>query len=176
MFPQLQHTAKFAPVMRKEGMVRSLTVLGCLREESRRRHNSNEAGCPLGGSCVLSLNTRGEVTQQHLQLLCFLNFKSSLVWAFFDVCTADSTIAVCNLCLKRIKRGQNSSRLGTTCLTRHMTTCHASCWQQHLKDQHQKKRPTSPCSSSGISNPTIQPVLSKTCTERNEGIAIGVPS
>ncbi|PIO33739.1 hypothetical protein AB205_0110830, partial [Aquarana catesbeiana] len=52
MFPQLQHTAKFAPVMRNEGMMRSLTVLGCLREEvrkKRRRHNSNGAGCPLGG-------------------------------------------------------------------------------------------------------------------------------
>ncbi|PIO27875.1 hypothetical protein AB205_0023850 [Aquarana catesbeiana] len=63
-----------------------------------------------------------------------LTFKSSLVWAFFDTCAADRTVAVCNLCLKRMKHGQNSSRLGTTCLTRHMMTCHAVYWQQHLKD------------------------------------------
>ncbi|PIO34626.1 hypothetical protein AB205_0033940, partial [Aquarana catesbeiana] len=95
--------------------------------------------------------------------------KSSLVWAFFDTCAADRTIAVCNICLKRIKRGQNSSCLGTTCLTRHMTTSHAVRWQQHLKDPHQRTRWTSPCSSSaGISNPTIPPVLAETCTERNE--------
>ncbi|PIO13245.1 hypothetical protein AB205_0133330, partial [Aquarana catesbeiana] len=96
-----------------------------------------------------------------------LILKSSLLWAFFDTCAADRTFAVCNLCLKWIKCGQNSSRLGTTCLTRHMTTSHAVRWQQHLKDPHQRKRWTSPCSSSGISNPTIPTVLSKTCTERN---------
>ncbi|PIO40471.1 hypothetical protein AB205_0208300, partial [Aquarana catesbeiana] len=54
-----------------------------------------------------------------------LILKSLLVWALFNTCAADRTVAVCNLCLKRIKRGQNSSRLGTTCLTRHMTTSHA---------------------------------------------------
>ncbi|PIO34860.1 hypothetical protein AB205_0053490 [Aquarana catesbeiana] len=43
MFPQLQHTAKFAPVTRREGMMRSLTQLGCLIEDRRRRrHVSNE--------------------------------------------------------------------------------------------------------------------------------------
>lgn len=63
-----------------------------------------------------------------------LILKSSLVWAFFDTCAADCTVAVCNLCLKRIKRGQNSTHLGTTCLTR------------------------------------------KTCTERNQGIAISATS
>ncbi|PIO40048.1 hypothetical protein AB205_0118050, partial [Aquarana catesbeiana] len=92
--------------------------------------------------------------------------KSSLVWAFFDMREADCTVAVCNICLKR---GQNTSRLGTTCLTRHMTTSHAVRWQQHLKDPHQKTRRTSPYSSSaGISNPTKPPVLSEICTERNE--------
>ncbi|PIO29978.1 hypothetical protein AB205_0066100, partial [Aquarana catesbeiana] len=30
MFPQLQHTVKFAPVTRREGMMRLLTLLGCL--------------------------------------------------------------------------------------------------------------------------------------------------
>ncbi|PIO16625.1 hypothetical protein AB205_0193760, partial [Aquarana catesbeiana] len=54
--------------------------------------------------------------------------KSSLVWAFFDMCVADRTVAVCNICLKRIKRDQNSSRLGTTCLTRHMSSSHAVRW------------------------------------------------
>ncbi|PIO15682.1 hypothetical protein AB205_0061850 [Aquarana catesbeiana] len=51
--------------------------------------------------------------------------KSSLVWAFFQTCAADRTIAVCNICLKRIKHGQNNSCSGTTCLTRHMSSSHA---------------------------------------------------
>ncbi|PIO23387.1 hypothetical protein AB205_0122840, partial [Aquarana catesbeiana] len=97
--------------------------------------------------------------------------KSSLVWAFFETCAADRTVAICNICLKRISRGQNSSRLGTTCLTRHMPTCHAVRWQAYIKDPHQRTKWTSPCSSSaGISNPTIPSVLSETCTERNEGV------
>ncbi|PIO29381.1 hypothetical protein AB205_0012740 [Aquarana catesbeiana] len=50
MFPQLQHTARFAPVMRREGMMRSLTPHGCLIGERRRRHISSEAGCPPGAS------------------------------------------------------------------------------------------------------------------------------
>ncbi|PIO12455.1 hypothetical protein AB205_0124380 [Aquarana catesbeiana] len=37
MFPELQHTAKFAPVTRRERMMRSLTLSGCLIEERRRR-------------------------------------------------------------------------------------------------------------------------------------------
>ncbi|PIO11599.1 hypothetical protein AB205_0143370, partial [Aquarana catesbeiana] len=94
--------------------------------------------------------------------------KSSLVWAFFDMGAADRTVAVCNICLKRINRGQKSSHLDTTCLTRHIMTSHAVCWQQHLKDPHQRTRRTSPYSSAGISKPTIPPVLSETCTERNE--------
>ncbi|PIO10034.1 hypothetical protein AB205_0093210, partial [Aquarana catesbeiana] len=49
--------------------------------------------------------------------------KSSLVWAFFETSASDRTAAICNICLKRIWRGQNISRLGTTCLTRHMLTC-----------------------------------------------------
>ncbi|PIO12219.1 hypothetical protein AB205_0193720 [Aquarana catesbeiana] len=50
MFPQLQHTAMFATVMRREGMMRSLALLGCLIEERRRRRHINKAGCPPGGS------------------------------------------------------------------------------------------------------------------------------
>ncbi|PIO13519.1 hypothetical protein AB205_0221510, partial [Aquarana catesbeiana] len=50
MFPQLHNTASFAPVMRREGMMKkSLTPRGCLKGE-RRRHSSNEAGCPPGAS------------------------------------------------------------------------------------------------------------------------------
>ncbi|PIO34484.1 hypothetical protein AB205_0104100, partial [Aquarana catesbeiana] len=97
--------------------------------------------------------------------------KSSLVWAFFETSTSDPTAAICNICLKRISRGQNITRLGTTCLTRHMSTCLAVHWQAYLKDPHQRTKRTSPCSSSaGISNPTIPSVLSETCTERNEGV------
>ncbi|PIO05387.1 hypothetical protein AB205_0107410 [Aquarana catesbeiana] len=73
-------------------------------------------------------------------------FKSCLVWAFFETCAADCTVAVCNICLKHIKRGQNGSHLGTTCLTRHMSSSHAVRWQQYLKDPHQRTRQTSPCS------------------------------
>ncbi|PIO12415.1 hypothetical protein AB205_0006430, partial [Aquarana catesbeiana] len=95
--------------------------------------------------------------------------KSSLVWAFFGTSASDRTAAICNICLKRISCGQNITRMGTTCLTRHMSTCHAVCWQAYLKDPHQRTKLTSPCSSSaGISNPTIPSVLSETCTESNE--------
>ncbi|PIN95034.1 hypothetical protein AB205_0028600, partial [Aquarana catesbeiana] len=55
--------------------------------------------------------------------------KSSLVWAFFETSASDRTAAICNICLKRISHGQNISRLGTICLTRHMLTCHAVRWQ-----------------------------------------------
>ncbi|PIO23226.1 hypothetical protein AB205_0027010, partial [Aquarana catesbeiana] len=97
---------------------------------------------------------------------------SKVLW-----CAADRTVAVCNICLKRIKRGQNSSHLSTTFLTRHMSSSHTVHWQQYLKDPHQRTRRTSPCSSSaGISNPTIPSFLSETCTERNEGVELGFPS
>ncbi|PIO13194.1 hypothetical protein AB205_0103550 [Aquarana catesbeiana] len=87
--------------------------------------------------------------------------KSSLVWAFFEMSASDRTAAICNICLKRISRGQNITRLGTTRLTRHMSTCHAVRWQAYLKDPHQRTKRTSPCSSSaGIS--------------RNEGVELGV--
>ncbi|PIO40969.1 hypothetical protein AB205_0065230, partial [Aquarana catesbeiana] len=99
--------------------------------------------------------------------------KSSLVWAFFETSASDPTAAICNICLKRISRGQNITRLGTTCLTRHMSPYHAVHWQAYLKDPHQRTKRTSPCSSSaGISNPTIPSVLSETCTERNEGVEL----
>ncbi|PIO35023.1 hypothetical protein AB205_0052310 [Aquarana catesbeiana] len=93
-------------------------------------------------------------------------FKSSLVWAFFETSAPDLTAAICNICLKRISRGQNITCLGITCLTRHMSTCQAVRWQAYIKDPHQRTKLTSPCSSSaGISNPTIPSVLSEICTE-----------
>ncbi|PIN97958.1 hypothetical protein AB205_0088910 [Aquarana catesbeiana] len=129
----------------------------------------------LKGSQPTASHRRAPHVQGAAESACFS--KSSLVWAFFERCAADCTIAVCKICLKGIKRGQNSSRLGTTCLTRHMSNSHAVRWQAYLKDPHQRTRWTSPCSSSaGISNPTIPSVLSETCTERNEGVELGVPS
>ncbi|PIO11415.1 hypothetical protein AB205_0213870, partial [Aquarana catesbeiana] len=99
--------------------------------------------------------------------------KSSLVWAFFETSASDRTSAICNICFKRISSGQNISCLGTTCLTKHMLTCHAVRWQAYLKDPHQRTKRTSPCSSTaGISKPTIPSVLSETCTERNEGVEL----
>ncbi|PIO29600.1 hypothetical protein AB205_0146400, partial [Aquarana catesbeiana] len=62
--------------------------------------------------------------------------KSSLVWAFFETSASDPTTAICNICLKPILHGQNITRLGTTCLTRLMSTCHAVRWQAYLKDPH----------------------------------------
>ncbi|PIO11841.1 hypothetical protein AB205_0013150 [Aquarana catesbeiana] len=101
--------------------------------------------------------------------------KSSLVWAFFETMASDCTAAICNICLKRISCGQSISHLGTTCFTRHMLTCHAVRWQTYLKDPHQRTKRTSTCSSSAeISNPIIPSVLSETCTERNEGVELGV--
>ncbi|PIO23201.1 hypothetical protein AB205_0065910 [Aquarana catesbeiana] len=62
--------------------------------------------------------------------------KSSLVWAFFEMSASDPNSDICNICLKRISRSQNITRLGTTCLTRHMWTCHAVLWQvYHTKEQ-----------------------------------------
>ncbi|PIO14250.1 hypothetical protein AB205_0189590 [Aquarana catesbeiana] len=46
------------------------------------------------------------------------------VWTFFSTCAADRTVAICKLCLKQIKCGKNTSHLGSTCLTRHLTSHH----------------------------------------------------
>ncbi|PIO40511.1 hypothetical protein AB205_0042930, partial [Aquarana catesbeiana] len=58
---------------------------------------------------------------------------SSAVWAFFTTCTEDRTVVICSVCLKRVSRGTNVSRLGTTCMKRHMACHHAAQWEQHLK-------------------------------------------
>ena len=96
--------------------------------------------------------------------------KSFLVWAFFETSASDRTAAICNICLKRISRGQNITRLGTTCSSRHMSTCHAARWQAYQKDPHQRPKRSSPCPSV-TSNPTRPLVLSAACTE---GVEIGV--
>ncbi|PIO11139.1 hypothetical protein AB205_0160200 [Aquarana catesbeiana] len=59
--------------------------------------------------------------------------QSSTVWAFFSTSTADRIVAICKLCFRYIKRGKNTSHLGTTCLTRHLTSNHSARWQEHLK-------------------------------------------
>uniref|UniRef100_A0A8C5PDM3 BED-type domain-containing protein n=1 Tax=Leptobrachium leishanense TaxID=445787 RepID=A0A8C5PDM3_9ANUR len=92
--------------------------------------------------------------------------RNSAVWEFFFTCAADCRVAICKLCLKRIKRGKNITRLGTRCLMRHMTTCHASRWHNTL---HR--------SSSSVSTPTICPAmaLSTTFTDRDDATEMGVP-
>ncbi|PIO24406.1 hypothetical protein AB205_0216300, partial [Aquarana catesbeiana] len=141
VFLQLQHTARFAPVARREGMMRSLTLRGCLIEE-RRRHISNEAECPPGAS-LRAANRLHHTTELCMcRALLTLHIFPKVFW-----CAADRTVAVCNICLKRIKRGQNGSHLGTTCLTRHMSSSHAVRWQQYLQDPHQRTGRTSPYSS-----------------------------
>ncbi|XP_077345468.1 uncharacterized protein LOC143989267 isoform X2 [Lithobates pipiens] len=70
---------------------------------------------------------------------------SSAVWAFFTTCTEDRTVVICSVCLKRVSRGNNVSRLGTTCMKRHMACHHAAQWEQHLKAsgrQHNGHTPT----------------------------------
>ncbi|PIO32066.1 hypothetical protein AB205_0005700, partial [Aquarana catesbeiana] len=131
----------------------------------RREEEEDEARHQRG-----RMPSRGQLKAPHVQgaAVSVRYSKSSLVWAFFETSASDPTAAICNICLKRISRGQNISHLGTTCLTIHMLTCHAVCCQVYLEDPHQKTKRTSPCcSSAGISNPTIPSVLSETCTERN---------
>ncbi|PIO24495.1 hypothetical protein AB205_0066070, partial [Aquarana catesbeiana] len=118
-------------------------------EEAHLQRGRMPSRGQLKGSHPTASHRRAPHVQSAADSPCIL--QSSLVWAFFDMCAADHTIAVCNICLKRIKRGQNSSRLGTTYLTKHMSTSPYS-------------------SSAGISNPTIPSVLSETCTERSEGV------
>ncbi|PIO12938.1 hypothetical protein AB205_0032560, partial [Aquarana catesbeiana] len=137
-------------------------------EAHHQRGRMPSRGQPKGSTLTTSHrkapHVQGDAVSAHYS-------KSSLVWAFFETSASDRTAAICNICLKRISRGQNISRLGTTCSTRHMLTCHTVHWQAYLKDPHQRTKRTSPCSSSAeISNPTISSVLSETCTERNEGV------
>ncbi|PIO27764.1 hypothetical protein AB205_0199850 [Aquarana catesbeiana] len=124
------------------------------REEAHLPQGRMPSRGQLKGSTPTASHRRAPRVQGAAVSACYS--KSSLVWAFFETSASDPTTAICNICLKHISHGKNITRLGTTCLTRHMSTCHAVHWQAYLKDPHQRRKRTSPCSSSaGISNPTI---------------------
>ncbi|PIO22882.1 hypothetical protein AB205_0013320, partial [Aquarana catesbeiana] len=147
------------------------------REEEEEKAHHQRGRVPSRGQAKGSTLTASHHKAPHVQgtAVSVRYSKSSLVWAFFETSASDRTTAICNICLKRISHGQNISRLGTTCLTKHMLNCHAVRWQVYLKDPHQRTKRTSPCSSSAeISNATIPSVLSETCTERKEGVELGV--
>ncbi|PIO32267.1 hypothetical protein AB205_0215510, partial [Aquarana catesbeiana] len=109
------------------------------RDEVEEAHHQR-GRIPSRGQLKGSTLTASHLRAPHVQgaAISALYSKSSLVWAFFEMSTSDPTAAICNICLKRISRGQNISRLGTTYLTRHMLTCHADRWQAYLKDPHQR--------------------------------------
>ncbi|PIO15063.1 hypothetical protein AB205_0046560, partial [Aquarana catesbeiana] len=141
------------------------------REEEEEAH-LQRGRMPSRGQLKGSTPTASHRMCRALLSLCVIP-KVLCCGPFFEMSASDPTTAICNICLKRISCGQNITRLGTTCLTRHMLTCHAVRWQAYLKEPHQRTKRSSPCSSSaGISNPTIPSVLSETCTERNEGVEL----
>uniref|UniRef100_A0A8C5LLE5 BED-type domain-containing protein n=1 Tax=Leptobrachium leishanense TaxID=445787 RepID=A0A8C5LLE5_9ANUR len=92
--------------------------------------------------------------------------RNSAVWEFFKKCAADRTVAICNLCQMRLKCGKDTGRLGTTCLRRHMTICHASRWRKTLRR-----------SSSPVCTHTICPAMSltPTSTDRDDATVMDVP-
>ena len=147
------------------------------REEEEAQAHLQRGRMPSRGQLKGSTPTASQRRALHVQGAAVSQrySKSSLVWAFFETSASERTSAICNICLKRMSHGQNITRLGTTCVTRHMSTCHAVRWQTYLKDPHQRTKRTSPCpSSAGISNPTIPSVLSEACTDRTEGVELGV--
>uniref|UniRef100_A0A8C5LNF3 Reverse transcriptase domain-containing protein n=1 Tax=Leptobrachium leishanense TaxID=445787 RepID=A0A8C5LNF3_9ANUR len=66
----------------------------------------------------------------------------------------------------RLKHGKDTGRLGTTCLRRHMSSCHASRWRKTLRR-----------SSSSVSTPTVCPAMSlpTTSTYRDDATVMDVP-
>uniref|UniRef100_A0A8C5QYP1 BED-type domain-containing protein n=1 Tax=Leptobrachium leishanense TaxID=445787 RepID=A0A8C5QYP1_9ANUR len=95
--------------------------------------------------------------------------RNSAVWEFFKKCAADPTVAMCNLCQMRLKRGKDTGRLGTTCLRRQMTTCPTSRWHKTLRRSS---------SSSSVSTPTVCPAMSlpaTTSTDRDDATVMDVP-
>ncbi|PIO14627.1 hypothetical protein AB205_0206180, partial [Aquarana catesbeiana] len=105
------------------------------QEEAHLQRGRKLSRGQLKGSPPTASYRRAQHVQGTAVSACYS--KSSLVWAFFETSASDPTTAVCNICLKCISHGQNITRLGTTCLTRHMSTCHAVHWQAYLKDPHQ---------------------------------------
>lgn len=57
----------------------------------------------------------------------------------FYVSSALSAIVVCSFCLQHISHGKSTSRLGNTCMKRHMTLHHKSQWKQHPMEQFNKR-------------------------------------
>uniref|UniRef100_A0A8C5MMB6 BED-type domain-containing protein n=1 Tax=Leptobrachium leishanense TaxID=445787 RepID=A0A8C5MMB6_9ANUR len=134
---------------------------GCASGRRGRGASSAGASFQSKASEVTAAQVQSTVVSKHM-------YRKSAVWEFFKKCAADRTIAICNLCQKRIKRGKDIPRLGTTCLRQHMTTCHASRWHNTL---HRSS------SSSSVSTPTICPAMSlpTTSTDRDDATVIGVP-
>ncbi|PIN99568.1 hypothetical protein AB205_0188900, partial [Aquarana catesbeiana] len=101
------------------------------REEREEEVHLQQGRMPSRGQLKGSTLTASHCRAPHVQgaAVSVPYSRSSLVWAFFETSASDPTAAICNICLKRISRGQNITRFGTTCLTRHMSTCHAVHWQ-----------------------------------------------
>uniref|UniRef100_A0A8C5LXF4 BED-type domain-containing protein n=1 Tax=Leptobrachium leishanense TaxID=445787 RepID=A0A8C5LXF4_9ANUR len=95
--------------------------------------------------------------------------RNSAVWEFFKNCAADPTVAVCNLCQRRLKHRINTGHLGTTCLRRHMNKCHTSRWGKTLRRSS---------SSSSVSTHTVCPAmqLPTTSTDRDDATVMDVPA
>uniref|UniRef100_A0A8C5W749 BED-type domain-containing protein n=1 Tax=Leptobrachium leishanense TaxID=445787 RepID=A0A8C5W749_9ANUR len=94
--------------------------------------------------------------------------RNSAVWEFFKKCAADPAIAICNLCQMRLKRGKDTGCLGTTCLRRHMTSCHTSRGRKTLRRS----------SSPSVSTRTVCPAMSlpaTTSTDRDDATVMDVP-
>uniref|UniRef100_A0A8C5QQX2 BED-type domain-containing protein n=1 Tax=Leptobrachium leishanense TaxID=445787 RepID=A0A8C5QQX2_9ANUR len=95
--------------------------------------------------------------------------RNSAVWEFFKNCAADPTVAICNLCQRRLKCGINTGHLGTTCLKRHMNKYHTSCWGKTLRRSS---------SSSSVSTHTVCPAmqLPTPSTDRDDATVMDVPA
>uniref|UniRef100_A0A8C5LV92 BED-type domain-containing protein n=1 Tax=Leptobrachium leishanense TaxID=445787 RepID=A0A8C5LV92_9ANUR len=95
--------------------------------------------------------------------------RNSVVWEFFKKCAVERSVAICNLCQMRLKRGKDTGHLGTRCLRRHMNNCHTSCWRKTFRRSS---------SSSSVSTPTVCPAMSlpTTSTDRDNATVMDVPT
>lgn len=50
--------------------------------------------------------------------------RVTAVWAFFNICVANSIVVVCINCLQCISHSKSIKHLGTTCWNKHMTLHH----------------------------------------------------
>uniref|UniRef100_A0A8C5WG46 BED-type domain-containing protein n=1 Tax=Leptobrachium leishanense TaxID=445787 RepID=A0A8C5WG46_9ANUR len=94
--------------------------------------------------------------------------RNSVVWDFFKKCAVERSVAICNLCQMRLKRGKDTGHLGTTCMRRHMNNCHTSRWCKTLRRSS---------SSSSVSTPTVCPAMAlpTTSTDRDDATVMDVP-